>query len=225
MARRHHACADPQLTSLRKVFAILDPAGGILANGNVTYNILSGGGYCNDDRFTNESLVAITCSSNNIVTGIGLTGFGQYPQGVLPGVAAFSGLPQLRTFRCLACQNLTGSFPQDWGLANTLLNLRTIDISAPTAITGTLPEAWANLVNLEFLRLASSNRTGAFSGGIPSRWGGLSSLNYVNLNRTLLTTGCAPRPWSTVNGLVPNVTLFVPATVGVGTTQPPFCNT
>eukprot|EP00775_Hariotina_reticulata_P009767 gene9767-9924_t len=142
----------------------MDPSGTF---SNVTEDIREGGGYCTRGRFDYlQNRMVINCV-NNIVTEVMF-----YPgasiSGTLPSVTAFAGLPQLRVFGCQNCTNLRGTYPADWGLSNTLVNLQKINISAANAITGSLPDTWGNLVNLQNLTLASINNATLFTGNIPS---------------------------------------------------------
>lgn len=214
----HHVscscCADPQLTSLRRlIFSI-----GTFANYTEFGTRL--GSYCLPSAEWSNGLETsclgpylyrISYAPTNITDGPGIPQGFTVLKGSLPPASQLPGLSHLQEFTCAGCW-LRGTFPPDWGTSSNLLALRQLDLGT-NQFTGTLPDSWGGLVNLVNLTLSSWSYVGA----VPPFWGQMRSLALVNLtNLGVDPASCFPAAWETRNGLVQGSTFMTNA-------GQPFC--
>ncbi|CAA0828332.1 Protein NSP-INTERACTING KINASE 1 [Striga hermonthica] len=132
------------------------------------------------------SWAMITCSSDNVVSGIGAPS--QNLSGSLsPSIGNLTNLQ----FILLQNNNITGTIPASIG---NLVNLKTIDLS-DNLFTGSLPSTLGQLKTLQYMRLNNNS----LSGGIPMSLTDLTELSLMDLSYNNLSGPVPKFPAKTFN--------------------------
>ncbi|KAL6135447.1 hypothetical protein ACLB2K_067675 [Fragaria x ananassa] len=125
------------------------------------------------------SWTMVTCSSENLVVGLGV------PSQNLSGTLSPS-IGNLTNLQIVLLQNnnITGPIPQEIG---KLSKLETLDVSS-NFLTGGIPSSLSHLKSLQYLRLNNNSLTGAF----PMSLANMTTLAFLDLSYNNLS-GPVPR--------------------------------